>query len=936
MFPNRRAGIYFLKYLSSVAGKPVWAPSVKTINELFSSYTSLKLAENEMLIFELYRAYKRLNPGAGSFDEFYFWGDMLLNDFDDVDKYLVDASKLFANLSDLKKIDRDFGTMSPEQVEVIRRFWVNFNIDSPTDQKTDFLNLWLILPQLYIEFRKDLRGKGIAYEGMIFRDLAEMCNEGFLPEIKTEYFHFIGFNALNSCEKILMKSLKKANKAKFYWDFDNSFITGKNDHSAGFFIISNLRDFGNDMPSDWDYNSMNSPGFQKAKLRIIDTSSDVAQVKLVSHLLREMPDIKGLEAHHTAVVLCDENLLVPLLSSVPETVDAVNVTMGYPLKFSPVYSLLKQILTMQKNSVLSGTEELFDHKDVLSLLKHNYFAGNAAGPQIIYDILKEKKQWISSTKFTGLDPFDQIFKRASAPAILSDYLRAILESLFIADTDSDEGKKHSKTEINIRNEFIYRTLLSLNRLDTTVAGAEIPLSLATYSRLLDKVLKGLSIPFSGEPLNGIQIMGILETRSLDFKNLILLSVNEGILPGTSAGSSYIPYNLREAFGLPTIRHQDSIYSYYFYRLLQRAENVTFVYNSNSEGLKTGEMSRFLLQLKFLTDTPPEFFTLGYEIHAGKGVGEVLHKNDSHLEKLERLFFEPDGKILSPSAVNTWLGCRMKFYYKYLCGLKEPEKIATEIDHALFGGMLHKIMEKILSPYVGKVLDRVLFEKIMQNDPEINRIVSKIIIAGFHGGRDAELTGNDQIISNILNAYVHMILRFDTAFEPVAIKDLEKNITSVLEIGYENRKVRVTAGGIIDRLDFTGGTHRIIDYKTGGIAMEINSLESLFDEEDEKRNEAWFQILMYCELFSRNNPSSKVRPSLYALRNMSASGFSDHLIIKKEKDSRIIVDDYSEIKNEYSSLLISAIGKIFSRDEPFLMTVNLRKCEYCPYIQLCQR
>jgi hypothetical protein len=936
VFPNRRAGLYFLKYLSSSAGKPLWAPPVKTINELFTSYSSLKLAENEILIFELYRVYKKLNAKAGSFDEFYFWGDMLLSDFDDVDKYMVDASKLFSNLSDLKTIDREFGTMSPEQIGVIRKFWVNFNVDSITDQKADFLSLWSVLAQLYHEFRNELRNKGLAYEGMIFRDLAEMCREGSLPAINSECFHFIGFNALNTCEKILMGSLKMAGKAKFYWDFDNSFVTERSNHSAGFFIKTNLKDFGNDMPPDWNYDSINSEKPQKTKLRIIDTSSDIAQVKLVSRLLDEMSETSGPEAHHTAVVLSDENLLVPLLSGIPENINAVNVTMGYPLKFSPVYSLIKQLLTLQNNSVISGTEELFDHKDVLNLLKHNYFADNAAGQEIISGIMKEKNQWIPSQKFTDLEPFNVIFKRALSPALLSGYLKTIIESLFITDNESEEGKRHSTTEINIRNEFIYRTLLALNRLETTITGAEVILSVATYSRLLDKVLRGLAIPFSGEPLNGIQIMGILETRSLDFKNLIILSVNEGILPRTSAGSSYIPYNLREAFGLPTIRHQDSIYSYYFYRLLQRAENVTFLYNSNSEGLKTGEMSRFLLQLKFLTGNPPGFLSLGYDIRSGNRIEETIQKTDSHIGRLKELFFEQSGKILSPSAVNTWLSCRMKFYYKYLCGLREPETIVTEIDHALFGGMLHSIMEKVLTPCKGIVLDSTGLKKLMENKRETERIISEIIIASCHGGRKTELTGNDQIISNILNTYVNMILRFDNTVEPVTVKELEKSIASVLEIGFKNGKASVSAGGIIDRLDFTGGTHRIVDYKTGGITMEIGSVSSLFDEEDEKRNEAWFQILMYCELFSRNNPSVRVRPALYALRSMSASGFSDHLVIKNGKDSIITVDDYQLIKAEYSSLLISAIEKIFSLEEPFVMTGNLRKCEYCPFTQLCRR
>jgi hypothetical protein len=936
VFPNRRAGLYFLKYLSVKAGKTIWSPPVKTINELFTSYSNLNLAESETLIFELYRVYKKLNPKAESFDEFYFWGELLINDFDDVDKYLVDASELFANLSDIKKIDSEFGTLTPEQVNTIRQFWVNFDQESPTDQKTDFLNLWILLPQLYLDFRSTLRSKGIAYEGMIFRDLAETCKQDNLRMPDYDCFHFIGFNALNTSEKTLMKTIRKAGKAKFYWDYDNSFVKGNTDHSAGFFLKQNLMDFGNDMPADWDYNTFLSKDQKNVKRKIIETSSDIAQVKLVAQLLDEMPGVNGAEAHHTAVILSDENLLVPLLSSIPESIDSVNVTMGYPLKFSPVYSLLHHLLNMQKNIRLSGTEILFDHKDVLTLLKHNYFADSIAGHELISEIMKEKRQWIPASRFTGLDPFENIFLKADTPALLTAYLKNILEGLFIPDADDESRKKYSKKEINIRNEFIYRTLLALNRLDSTVTGSEIQLTAVTFSRLLDKVLRGLSIPFTGEPLNGIQIMGILETRTLDFKNLVILSVNEGVLPRSSAGSSYIPHNLREAFGLTTIRHQDSIYSYYFYRLLQRSDNVIFIFNSNSEGLKTGEMSRFLLQLKYLNETSPEFVSLGYQINSRKGIEETLVRTENHHKKLIELFLGTQKKLLSPSAVNTWLACRMQFYYKYVCRLKEPEKIVTEVDNAIFGELLHSIMEKIYNPMKGSVLEKNKIESVLGNENEINAIITEVISLRCHGGNQKDLAGNDLIISSIISSYLKMVLRFDSTFNALTIKDLEKWITSVIEIQCENKPASLTAGGRIDRLDFNGGIHRIVDYKTGYVEMEIDSVLSLFDESDEDRNEAWFQILMYCELFYRENPFLKVRPSMYALRRMSDHAYSDKLIITKYKDNRIAVEDYSQIRDEFAEGINSTILKIFSRSEPFIMTGNRRKCDYCPFRQLCQR
>jgi CRISPR/Cas system-associated exonuclease Cas4 (RecB family) len=437
-------------------------------------------------------------------------------------------------------------------------------------------------------------------------------------------------------------------------------------------------------------------------------------------------------------------------------------------------------------------------------------------------------------------------------------------------------------------------------------------------------------------LNGIQIMGILETRTLDFKNMIMLSVNEGIIPRATAGTSYIPFNLREAFGLPTIRHQDSIYAYYFYRLLQRAENVTFIYNSNSEGLRTGEMSRFLQQLKYLYATPPDFANLRYEITSQKNISSAIPRNENHTGKLEELYLGPEPKLLSPGAVNTWLRCRMKFYYRYICGLKEPEKISTEIDPAIFGGLLHSIMEGIYSPLRGEVLNKSKIDSIKRDEDLISGIIQSTVTEKFYKGIRREISGSDQIISNILNAYVHLILRLDRSFSPLTIIDLEKWISSNLEIDYEKRNVRLKAGGIIDRIDYADGTHRIIDYKTGSVAMEIESVEALFDSTDDKRNEAWFQILMYCELFSMENPGVKVRPSLYAVRNLSDSTFSDHLILKQGREEKKTIRDYSEIRSEFSSRLKSELEILFSKSEPFIMTDHRRKCESCPYRQLCQR
>ena len=939
VFPNRRAGLYFLKYLSSIAGRPLWAPAVKTINELFGSSSSLKLAETEILVFELYKVYRTLNREAETFDDFYFWGDLLVNDFDDVDKYLADPVSLFENLSDLKKIELQFGTLTDKQAEAVKQFWVNFNAGSRSSEKDDFLKIWSILPELYTGYRKSLAAKGIAYEGMIYREVAERCLKGELPLNNHGPLHFAGFNALNPCEKILLHFLKKRGLAKFYWDYDDSYVFSDTTHSAGYFIRDNLREFGNDMPSGWDYGIRETKNDRSFKYRIIETSSDTGQVKLVPRLLEDLGTISSDEAHHTAIILADESLLVPLLSTIPESVEEVNITMGYPLKFSQVYSLVHHLLLLQKNTRKENNILLFNLEDVINILRHSYYSGwnGSEGSLLERELLDEKQQWIPESRFEGNPAFSSIFRNPSLHGGISYYLKSVLESNFIIDPDDPRAATISLSDLKMRNEFIYRALTALNRLDSSVGSSGIEISPGTWSRLLERIIKGISIPFSGEPLAGIQVMGILETRALDFRNIILLSANEGVLPRISGGSSYIPYSLREAHGLPGIRHQDSIFSYYFHRLLHRAGNVTFVYNSNSEGIKTGEMSRFLLQLNYLASIKPDMVGTTLEIITPTESSGMRYRSEKHQGILFQKYLTRRGKALSPSAINIWLSCRMKFFYRYVCEIGEPAKIINEIDPATFGTLLHKIIQKIYSGYEGTDMTSEVLDSLLKDRVNLDNTAREIMERNIPGGKDPFTDGNMLITRNILANYARMILRYDRLHAPVRIASLEKETYAGLDFDMEGAMHKVNAGGFIDRLDHRNESTVIIDYKTGSITMEIPSVASLFDETDEKRNEAWFQTLMYCELFLLSDVAGRVRPSIYSLRSLSAEGYSDLLTVKGDsKGDETVISDYSIIRKEYHDGLVRTLANIFGSKEPFTMTEHLRKCDYCAYRQLCGR
>jgi CRISPR/Cas system-associated exonuclease Cas4 (RecB family) len=939
VFPSRRGGLYFLKYLSAQIEKPVWAPVIMTINEFFAKFSPLQVAENEILLFELYKVYRELNKSAESFDEFYFWGAMLISDFDDVDKYMADAPVLFRNIKDFKNIDIQFGDIDPEQAQIIKRFWKNFEPDKPSREKTDFKLLWAILNDLYSGFRKSLRSANLGYEGMIAREVAEKFLDGDKPEVKWNQVHFIGFNALNKCERTLMLQLQKDSLAKFYWDYDNSYIKGGKLNSAGFFLTNNLRNFSNDMPADWNYDTLLSSGKRDISRSVIETTSDIAQVKLVSYLIDRLPGISPENAHHTAVILANEDLLVPLMTSLPQNKGDINITMGFPLKMTAVYSLVKNLLDFQRSLISENGTVFADYRVVFEILKHQFIENflNDDDKKIIGEIVSKNLARVPYDLLCRTGNLKTIFRRAADPAQLSDHIRDILSIVSATYVKDDGSEKDPGMQRSLRNEFIYRILLSVNQLDTITRSPEVSLKTETYIRILDIILRNQSVPFSGEPLSGIQIMGILETRALDFKNIIILSVNEGILPAVSAVSSFIPFSIREAFELPSVNHQESIYAYHFYRLLHRAENVTFVYNSNSDGLNTGEMSRFLIQMKYEHILNPDIQTPGFDIRTPVSINPEIRRTNELINRLFSLYLDKESKnILSPTAINTWLNCRMKFYYRYVSRLKEPEVIAPEIEHAVFGQILHRVMKNIYENYKGKEISVSFVDSLIKSESYLHSAVDLAVNENYSCDMMRPKSGNDLIIKDILYIYLQRILVADKGMAPFTIIDLEKPLHFDLSFELNGENKRIRTGGNIDRVDRISGKTRVVDYKTGEVGRKISSISDLFVDDRDKESDGWLQTLLYCEAYLSENPGVIVRPSIYKVKEYYREKSSDTLIIKNEKDSEISIEDYQNVRTSFLEGVKALAATIFSPEEPFRMTTKISKCEYCPYKTLCQR
>lgn len=936
VFPNRRAGLFFSQYLSEITETPIWSPACKTINDLMQDLSDLQVAENLELIFELYRVFRKETGTTEPFDDFYYWGEMLLNDFDDIDKYLVNAGDLFQNLSALKELEDHLGYLSESQIEAISSFWKNINPAKDSKQKTDFIRLWPLLNRIYSEFRTALLGKRRGYEGMAYREVAEKIKQELPVNLEFDRFIMVGFNALNSCEEQLFSFLNGEGKGIFFWDYDDFYLRDSN-HEAGFFIRKNMKRFPQ-AEINCSFSHLENPD---KRMEIIAVPTEVAQAKLIPQILDAMPSVENDGNYKTAIVLADEQLLMPVLYSIPPEIQKINVTMGYPIKDTPLYSLVIHLIDLQRRKKGDpGSSLYFYHKPVLSILSHQYILRQNI-PKIrnmIGEIVRGNRIFVDASLFQHHELLKMIFHRVDTPERMSEYLMKILLYLFHALKQEEQNEQENPA---LHQEYLFHLYLAIQQLGNILTDEEIPLSMETYLKLLDKLVKSRKIPFTGEPLAGLQIMGILETRTLDFDNLILLSVNEGILPHGRSINSFIPYNLRKGFGLPTFEHQDSIYAYYFYRLIQRAKNITFIYNNNSEGIKTGEMSRFLTQIKYEQRNPPEEKTVEFDI-------QILHPGAIAVDKDERIMKDilnysnvPNNRsYLSPSGMNTYLDCSLRFYYRYIAGLKEPDEISEEINFLVFGNILHKAINQLYSPYKNRELDSETIGNLMRDQKGIHSTLEKAFMEEFIGDRDLErkrnFGGRNLVILEILKKYLNRILTVDRNFVPLKILSLEEKFFAYLHPVHRGKPIDLRIGGTIDRTDQKENTVRIIDYKTGKGELSYGGMKKLFQKGDPKRNNAVFQTFLYAFLVSDRYSDFALMPGLYFARELYKEPFNCRIRCHETGSSDFLITDFHHHKDEFQYYLNELVGELVDPAVPFMQVEDEAVCKSCPYRKICHR
>lgn len=929
VFPNKRASLFFNEFLADQSENPIWSPAYLSISELFQQLSVLKLADSVTLVCELYKVFIEETKSSETLDEFYFWGELLISDFDDADKNMVDTEKLFSNLQELKNIMSGYDYLDQEQEEAIQAFFQNFSIERRTQLKEKFISLWDKLGNVYNQFTYSLRTAGIAYEGLLYRDVIQTIKS---ESFKYDKYVFVGFNVLNKVESSLFETLQADNKAMFYWDFDVYYTqTTGFKHEAGEFINRNIQRFQSELKGQY-FDNLRKP----KNIKFISSPTENAQARFLPEWISE---VYSNNERENAVVLCNETLLLPVLHSIPKHVNNLNITMGFPLSQTPVYSFIDALIDLQIIGY-KHKEGCFIYDAVLAVLKHPYTRMLSANAKDLErSILETNKFYPLPSELRKDEILDIIFSPCSNLFSLCQYLKELISVAASLYREKDGSSDDIFNQLY--RESLFKSYTSINRISNLIENGKLDVRVDTFRKLINKILSSLNIPFHGEPAIGMQIMGVLETRNLDFKNLIIMSLNEGQLPKSGGDASFIPYNLRKAFGMTIIEHKNAVYAYYFYRLIQRAENVTLLYNSSSDSLNKGEWSRFMLQLllEWPNEIKKEYIESGQSPQTIESI--TINKSPNLLLELEYKFdtLYNNSALLSPSALNTYLDCPLKFYYKYVAGLNKPNKVSSEIDAAQFGSIFHLSAQKTYEYLTSRddLITKDVLESLMKNDVKLQSFVDfafNNILFKSNDDLQPEYNGQQLINSKVIVSYLKQLLRNDIQYAPFQMIAMEKFISEDFPIIINGKKLNLRFGGIIDRIDRKEDTLRIVDYKTGGTPETPANLEALFTP-SKKRPSHIFQTFLYASIQCKKE-SLKVAPSLLYIHHASSETYSPIIEMGEPRKAKIAVSDFSIYEEKFRDRLSLLIKEIFNPEIPFTQTKDIDFCEYCDFKTLCKK
>lgn len=923
VFPNRRAVVFFRKYLAECvaeSGKPLLEPGMFTMNDFFYRITGASPSGQVALLLELYDCYRALNPAHETLDEFIFWGGVLLSDFNDIDKYLVRPDALFANVAEFREMQDGYDYLDEKQLAAIRQFVSHFRTGGR--YKDEFRKIWDILLPLYRSFGERLRSKGLSYEGQVYRELAERLREEAVSDVvgksfpSAEKFVFVGLNALNECEKLLMRKLRNAGLAEFCWDYSSSMIKDPHNRSS-FFLASNVEEF----PQAF---ALDPEGLRLPEISVLSVPSASGQAKQLPAILESM----GAHGIETAVVLPDESQLLPVLNSIPAHISDINVTMGYPMSSSGLWSLMNNVAALQMHLRQKDGRWYFYRETVWALFSDSLFraASTEEDEAAAAEIRQKAGYYISEEQLSGTELFRLIFRAvAKNPGVPDPEVISRLEEYQLEVIGGLAPRLRGDADMAVELDFAreYHQLVSgLRRF-------RLELLPSSYFRLLGSLASAMTVPFKGEPLSGLQIMGPLETRALDFENLVVLNCNEGTFPRRSVASSFIPPELRRGFGLPTYEFQDAVWAYYFYRMIQRAEKVWLLYDSRTEGVRAGEESRYIKQLELLFDLKLRRFVAKAPISRNSVETEIA-KTDDDLARLH-------GTRLSASTLKDYLNCQVKFYYRCVKGLSKPDEVEDALDAGQTGSVFHKTMEELYT-VPGGILKRDYLKSLLSGDTVKNKVRALVMekLGSF------EVTGKNLIYEDMICRYALQVIRRDLELMASAGKD------SLRILGLEHRR-RMTLGGFsfvgyIDRLDsLTPGELRIVDYKTGRVTDDdfiINSdnaarvVDNLFGPDNKKRPNIALQLYLYDRLMTSGTSSdSSLPPEKASTKRIVNSIYQTQRLFVKPVENVELDPGFNALMEER---LLSTLDELADASRPFRRTDDADTCKYCDFKTICGR
>lgn len=919
VFPTRRARLYFQRYLEKQKprGENLWVPRMFSLGDFIVSLSHLTVAEPLELVFELYGVYRRhVKRYPKEFGDFYPWGKMIIADFDEIDKYLVDARELFRTLKEFKAVE-------------------DINIEQKSPIYNRYTGFWEELDLIYQEFNRLLRARNKAYEGMVYREVAGKISGGdddFLTVPGWDRVVFCGFNALTVAEASVISHLLKNNQADIYWDMDEYFVKDKNQEAGHFFRLNQVA-MGPGEPM-WVEDRLSGP----RKIKIIGVQSSVSQAKVMGLKLDELMGQchdAGSDPENIAVVLPDETLLFPVLNSLPASAERINITIGFPLQQTPVYSLLDAIIEMQLHAQETRADGFY-HKHIQKILNHPYIRPLATEEvaAFVANLKKNNQAYCSEEEIRQLsEPLRRLFLSRKTADRLIDYFLDLLEAVrrFYMEHEI-EPDLHA-----IDYEYFYHFYTLLSRLKESLVSTGLELDTRTFRQLFTDIVAAGRVPFTGEPLQGVQVMGMLETQTLDFKNVFILSLNEGKLPPGKTHQSFIPFDVRKKLNLPTYEDRDAIAAYHFYRLLKNAENVFLLYVTEARGMEKSEKSRFIDQVAIeFTEknkrAQVEHQVIDFSFDTMPVRPIIIPKSPLVMQRL----FE---RVYSASTLVNYLTCSLRFYFHHILRLREEEDIAESPDYRLMGEIIHETLHRLYKPYVGKEkpIDKTDIETIeLSIEPGLIRAYKEKLVYGdiYHG--------RNHIAFKVMKEFLERFIEKEKSQLPFQVIFLEKRFTNIplsFKVGDQEHIVQLE--GVIDRLDKKNGIYRIIDYKTGKVeAPVLDSMDNLTPDMIAKKKEI-FQLLFYRYILKRQGQyNGEFQLGIYPFKRIGDKLMWVEIGDKGNKGNNGDTGDNKRVSLEmiaqFEKKLEGIFAEIFEINEPFKQTEDESRCRHCPYVDICVR